>query len=357
MAFLSSSARYIAKVDDPWFFAHTPTTSPGGTTVKDLEVYQFDFYANVIACVTQHQICNPSLSEDQCSPLTTAEKLLKWESDSNSAFNAHQQYTRRRLNELIITSSFSETIDTLRASVLLALNSLSGVVSLPLPPQHWMDEVQNWFEVMLVTLQQGTLAFARGPTDSRFLKYIEQPVAPELLSMCSNQKFRSAEYISFSVFGLSIIIAIGSIVILVNLILDTAVGFIQRMLRKGETKRLEWATNGMLQLQRLAYEGHGIGTWRKLDADVPITLTAEKFGLPIRESETFTTIRPADGNGSDYALIEGENNLRGKSGSFTEISTDGYGPDYPYPPPEIQPYQYSYQPQYQPEYRPEYQPR
>jgi hypothetical protein len=50
--------------------------------------------------------------------------------------------------------------------------------------------------------------------------------------------------------------------------------------RRSQDGKLEWTLYELLQLQRMAYEGYGIGTWSGQTDLVPVTMFGEKFSLP-----------------------------------------------------------------------------
>jgi hypothetical protein len=75
------------------------------------------------------------------------------------------------------------------------------------------------------------------------------------------------------------ILAIGGILIVTDLFLASVVGHFQRGRIVANRKRLEWTQNGFLQLQRLAYQRGGMGTWSREEESVPLTQKNEKLGL------------------------------------------------------------------------------
>jgi hypothetical protein len=56
--------------------------------------------------------------------------------------------------------------------------------------------------------------------------------------------------------------------------------------RKALAPRIErWIQDGVLQLQRRAYEAEGMSIWTKLDKDVPVTVRNEKLpDLPVESA-------------------------------------------------------------------------
>lgn len=90
------------------------------------------------------------------------------------------------------------------------------------------------------------------------------------MSGCT-QKIRSKDHTSFSVVGLGVTFGVGLLLVLLSYLLDPIMTCLQRRRGIAEYKRLKWSTDAFLQLQRLAYEGAGQGTWSYADGDVPVT--------------------------------------------------------------------------------------
>ena len=65
--------------------------------------------------------------------------------------------------------------------------------------------------------------------------------------------------------------------ILASLVIDKIGHFIQE--RLGGYRHRQWLLDGQLQLQRLAYENAGIGTWINAEKDVPVTVRGELLGM------------------------------------------------------------------------------
>ncbi len=82
---------------------------------------------------------------------------------------------------------------------------------------------------------------------------------------------------SFSSFGLIIIFVVGGLIVLTSWTLDTTVGALQSMLKKGEYKKLNWLLDDKLQLQTMLLEGVGLGTWEGA-IGFPTTTQKERFG-------------------------------------------------------------------------------
>jgi hypothetical protein len=61
--------------------------------------------------------------------------------------------------------------------------------------------------------------------------------------------------------------------------LESPAAFLGKRFDRNIYSRLEWCTNGTLQLQRLAQEEMGFGTWRGCTKDVPTTQSGEKLAV------------------------------------------------------------------------------
>lgn len=91
------------------------------------------------------------------------------------------------------------------------------------------------------------------------------------------QKIRSDSFTSFSVLGLVILLVVGGLLIGVSYMLDSVVHWILNRKNVRTYQRLEWNTNETLQLQRLAHEEAGFGTWTGAAGDNPVTAPGERL--------------------------------------------------------------------------------
>lgn len=79
--------------------------------------------------------------------------------------------------------------------------------------------------------------------------------------------------------GLVILLSIGGLIIGVSYTLGSLVNWIQTRKNLNLYRRLEWTTNETLQLQRLAHEELGFGTWTRTEGDYPITAPGEQLAI------------------------------------------------------------------------------
>ncbi|KAI9812584.1 MAG: hypothetical protein M1827_004573 [Pycnora praestabilis] len=293
LVFLSSNALYTQPVDDPIFYAQQKTNDSQGDGVF-YYVADLQEPTTVLACVEQHQVCNPALpSKTGCTSLTGI--LLVNDLLSSLDLNDRQLATVELLRQALGSNLVNDVTQTLETSSLLATNTLSGIVSAGLPKNQWTIEVSNWFAIVMANSQRLVVEYATGPSNLAYMKYVQEPTTTEGQTMCTNMKIRSTGHISFSILALAVVFAIGIVIIGISIVLDSVVGYIQNWKKKGEYRRMNWILDGTLQLQRMAYEGNGLGTWQNCADEIPVTKLGERFRLPLgydREHPTLGT--PAD---------------------------------------------------------------
>lgn len=90
---------------------------------------------------------------------------------------------------------------------------------------------------------------------------------------------KSTAYASFSVFGLSFTTGVGVLIIIISFTTESILGYWHRRRGFKSSSYLEWVSNSTLQLQRLAHQAVGAGTWSGATADVPVTKAGEYLAL------------------------------------------------------------------------------
>ncbi|KAI9795054.1 MAG: hypothetical protein M1816_000076 [Peltula sp. TS41687] len=172
------------------------------------------------------------------------------------------------------------------ASALRAQEVVRGLFSEPLPDNQWQAEVEYWFTIGLAKLQRYIVSYAAGvPFYAANVSkgtYISKPSDAASQYVCDNQKVQvTGGTISFSTLGVVLIVIFGGLLIGTSLVLDPIIGLISKHKKKKKKnahhRHRQWAVEEKLQLQRLAFEGAGLGTWSNGNATVPITRPDEKF--------------------------------------------------------------------------------
>lgn len=292
LAFLSAnSIPFVDPVDDPWYSAHS---NPFQATVNASAfgdhseseatgtAYFRDRPVSVLACTEQYQLCAPN-SRPECTPLTGI--ALLGEAMGDLSLSNAQAATADVLYGSTYANLYA-VISLLGTSSLLARNSKSASIQGSLPSNQWTLEVQSWNQIVLADLQRLVLEYATGPSNLELLPFLVRPNGSSQAHLCQNQRARSGQAQNFSVLAIALILALGMLIICVDLGLHRLVGHVQREKDLKDYRRLAWKSNGLLQLQRLAHEEAGFGTWERCANGVPITAQGEVLAvLDVNDSE------------------------------------------------------------------------
>ncbi|KAI0552539.1 hypothetical protein F4679DRAFT_70859 [Xylaria curta] len=277
---------YWDPVDAPWYQAHTPgpnirsTVGEGGL----LATYIPDEAASPVACVEQFQFCNTAYpGETGCGPLggsfgsvVGAAPLFNTSYKELGSGNTTTEAGSRLLwfiNQQTTSATVAHIVRTLGPRGLASQSKLYQGVQPTLPKEQWqLDMTQIWAS-SLAGLQAIFLTTAQGQTDEELQPYRALPWDGETQHLCNSQKMRSAQYTSFSLFGLLFTFVTGALIIGISFLVEPVAKFLCKRDLYSQYNHLEWGTNSVLQLQRLGYEGvPGTETvWRKCTSTVPVT--------------------------------------------------------------------------------------
>lgn len=323
---------------DPWYKAelhddsdlmHLPATLP-----QDVPMYRKNEPGSPLACFEQHQLCFfPSSpagmdgTERRCSPLLSSADVSNFpqviaEALQLHSINSSDGYTDEMLQGLLWTlrSTIRKTPRTVHPIASLgnhALKSrmgLNGGKQAPLPDNQWQLDVQHWHATVMAALQGRFVNSAIGMIRSH--PYLE-PVfrfasTPAEKRLCQ-QKTHAVDYISFNMFGIGTILIIGAVIVLVSFVAQPILAshtsssysrrkWIKRLRQQRQQPQqqkqrqqeeesqgprscshtyphYEWVSNETLQLQRLAHDGIGIGTWSGAMETVPRTEPKDELGV------------------------------------------------------------------------------
>lgn len=254
-----------------------------------------------IACTDQHQFCYPNPSSDgSCTPLTGSD-YIGAAIDSMSKTDVQTEISMRIFDGLsgnhILDVASSRGSSSLRAQEAVSLGS--GSISIPLPNDQWMIECRSWFNTALAKLQRSVVDYATGPAHEGYMHYITQdPESDAWQQVCRSQRVKNpGGFQNFSLLGVTLILALGTVVILLGLTIDKIVGLVQRVFFPRAYGRLAWALDSKFQLQRMAFEGAGWNQWDVGTSEdvVPITKPDTQVGSYTRfDGEWATVVRPRD---------------------------------------------------------------
>lgn len=243
------------------------------------KVYQPDRIITAMGCIDQFQICNPALTDPVstnnmlCTPLTSLRQSYR--KISNIQLSETQFQTWSPIFRGMQYAGMDKVADGIGSSALKAQETVSGVFqTTKLPDDQWVIELAAWNAIALARIQATVLEYATGP-----INVVEQggkiirPTSDNKVGqkICKRQLiFNIAGYQNFNMLGVILILVISSAFVIVSLVLDIVVGWIQGWMGK-HYARLSWVEDGYLQLQRMAYEGAGHVGWKGSADNVPIT--------------------------------------------------------------------------------------
>ncbi|KAK5655220.1 hypothetical protein OQA88_6119 [Cercophora sp. LCS_1] len=286
--FLSSNALdFNTKTEDPWYNAvrarnvstFLTDSSTNTTVVQNYTLYQQSEPASPLGCRLQDQYCNPNKPLDVgCSPLGTIfdpiMRAMKPFDEDVEGLLARVGWFTYVIGDMV---AFHHVPNVLGSHALLSRRRItSDGVQGNLPNNQWMLDMQYWLQINLASMQEAAIIIATGPSSpGQAPLFTVKPKRAAERAMCRSQKINSKDHASFSLVGIVIVFSAGLLFVVISYSLDPLMACLQRRRGVAEYRRLEWSTNGFLQLQRLGYETVGQGTWSNADGDVPVTKRGE----------------------------------------------------------------------------------
>ncbi|CAK1358405.1 hypothetical protein CB0940_06977 [Cercospora beticola] len=283
VAFLAANkVLYTEPVFDPMFSANG--TYPIKGTLDNQTYLEPDHYFTTVACTDQLRLCNSATGK--CSPLDGMTTIRF----DPLELNDKQIATVERIIYARWASHIYTVIYPQGPSAVSAYDQIYERYSGPLPDNQWQKEVEGWYQTALANLQ---FRIAEMPNhkwgemdkDSPFytpVGSLNYTGAQAMKDLCHQQLMRStAQYQSFSMAGLLIVIIVSCIIILTSWVIDTCVG-IQKNRRPGgdkRHKRLAWIADGKLQLLRMALHNGGHAEWSNEDKVTPIGSPADQKNI------------------------------------------------------------------------------
>ncbi|KAI0448075.1 hypothetical protein F4803DRAFT_567680 [Xylaria telfairii] len=289
-----------APLDDPWYRFDTLSnfTIESVESIGQSFAYQPSEAASPLGCAYQAQICKGNVaSNNSCGPLASysdawvgaaplfgvdMEAIYNLETDQLiKTYAADEDASRFVWLLRMITNSQTDVTDIITKIGSQSLESSKSLVSSvqgPLPDNQWMLDVTYWWNITLAVLQATFIDTASGSTTLERARLQINATNSGQISICQNQKIRSAEYTSISVFGLYFIYITGFLIIVASFVIDPLLTCAQKRWKYREYENLEWISNETLQLQRLAYDESGQGEWSKCTDTIPVTAPDQKLG-------------------------------------------------------------------------------
>lgn len=291
-----------------WYNSSQTTFTELGEQIEvDEETVEVLWYAvepaSPLACVQQEQWCFADLG---CTPLTGMEHqkyLVKHLTSDNGTL-----WRRRWIANAIdlLGCTIPNIPETLGGKSLTSRFGLSDGYQGIIVDGQWQQDVMYWVTITLAAMQQMMITAVTGDfADPSGIKPPDSDIAPPysdtVQTVCASQvgnpshvsyrglspmyalqsweqrltlrpkKIISQVHISFSVFGLAFILVAGLLIIVISFVLEPLARCIHRCSKRNPYARVEWYSTSIFQLQRLAHEEIGIGTWDHCDESIPTT--------------------------------------------------------------------------------------
>ncbi|KAK4222760.1 hypothetical protein QBC38DRAFT_548978 [Podospora fimiseda] len=303
---IQNGVRYLANTTDDWYRITVPQTmkydegSAAEPLTTIIKAWKPEEAASPLACLEQSQYCRGSRPDDRtCGPLAStydaaqnsASLFEVTEAQANSGNEADPApetsigniYTWLPFITWYAAATpgrFGNTDTSLGLSTLESRQTIrNGLQSQALPNDQWKLEVRSWFNSWLAAVQAAWVDAAIGVEhDTEVEDMVYRPRNHFDQETCNNQKIRSQDHTSFSMFGLCFTFATGTLIFIISYILEPLFSYFSR--KKGgasQSKYAEWNSNDVLHLQCLGYHAQGKGTWTRFDDAVPITKDEESL--------------------------------------------------------------------------------
>ncbi|KAI0517479.1 hypothetical protein F5B22DRAFT_603142 [Xylaria bambusicola] len=294
LAFLSGNGVwYLDTSTDDWYrIAKEPTNVTWAGADQDMitQVYLPSEPASPMGCADQYQFCNTGIDGiDGCGPLSSLRDAVAGAAPLfNTSYAEFSTYeAESKPGSLLayfgnVFFSFDITVESILSQLgghgLLSHRTLSGAHQGPIASNQWQQDFMQLWAISLASTQMAFIDTAVGPADDSLLSLWTDYATPNSNKLCNSQKIRSTAHGSFSLFGLFLIFTLGIVLVLISYLLQPVSEFLCK--RKGYKAfaHLEWTTNSALQLQRLAHEEIGMGTWNKCLDTIPDTRKGELLG-------------------------------------------------------------------------------
>ncbi|KAF2015277.1 hypothetical protein BU24DRAFT_450022 [Aaosphaeria arxii CBS 175.79] len=267
VAITKNKILYHTPINDPIFAAHkkvvkNSTRANGGA--KSLIRYYSDNPTSILGCMAQYEYCAAtSQNHFACSG------LMGIPSNITKLFpnvSPVQQATLEQLWEVSMAYEIG-SVNSLDAASLI-----SGDDGIPsLPDTQWIKEVQTWDKQIWAAFQTAITDHAIGPS-VRTPGVEPMPLSgPGQSQLCGSQKMRkNGGFINVNFFGLVFILSLSSFFIVLDITLLKFLIYASRFRRVLAPRIDRWIQDGVLQLQRRAYESRGEGPWTNLEKEIPL---------------------------------------------------------------------------------------
>ncbi|KAI1120546.1 hypothetical protein F5Y10DRAFT_289605 [Nemania abortiva] len=279
IVFLSGAGTYFLQPSlDPWYRATTPdmnrTFESGENYVHG---FRMDEAASPLGCAIQWQFCQPGLSGALiCGDLASF-------NDATFSFLRRAVHKDNKLywylDIFYNAPALWDAIGKLNSQSLTSQTTLIYGSQGFIPENQWQLDVAHWWATLLAAAQASFVNTVIGPPTHFQIprEVIRGPMDADETAACGSQKIRSAEHSSFNMFGLTFFFVAGSLIVVASLALEPLLAALHDRWGYQQHAYLEWVSQETLQLQRLAHEELGFGTWSGTTSAIPTTELGDKL--------------------------------------------------------------------------------
>ncbi|CAI7637299.1 unnamed protein product [Penicillium viridicatum] len=263
LMFITNPNLYTEPNYDPIFGTGVSINTAGFGTL-----YNGSNTISVLGCLEQYEICNPAGPGDPVCMLYKPSSHVDYDPSAivkPLRFSEKQLATFIRLDAIQVGTNLPVVAT---GSFFLASRTLfRGLQWAALPSTQWRLELSRWFSEGLALMQQGVVDSTTMPENNG----LYFPELSGTAASCKHQIIRNVTGLqNFNMLAIVIVLVVGSIIIVLGLTIDTIVGYVQRRFPGASEGWVHWTLDGVFQLQRLAYRGAGVRSWRDEDTYIPI---------------------------------------------------------------------------------------
>ncbi|KAI8629647.1 hypothetical protein F5Y19DRAFT_484558 [Xylariaceae sp. FL1651] len=312
IVFLSGAGTHFLQPSlDPWYRATTPDMNAifesGDNYVFEIRM---DGAASPMGCAIQWQFCQPGPSGALiCGDLASF-------NDATSSFLRRAVRKDSKLywylNIFSNGPALSDVIGKLNSQSLTSQTTMFSGAQGPIPENQWQLDVAHWWATLLAAAQASFIDTVTGPPIHFQIpsEMIRGPMDADETAACGSQKIRSTTCSSFNMFGLAFFFVAGSLIVVASLALEPLLAALHDRWGYQQHAYLEWVSQETLQLQRLAHEELGFGTWSGATSAIPTVELGDKLaGLDATDPKhpRLRVAVPKVEDGSDTANSGSEN--------------------------------------------------
>lgn len=231
-------------------------------------MYTGDSPATFLACTEQFNFCFPQ------GPCTTLLGI-------NQAYHLAHQLAPTPLQNTTLRHFALQTPTWYKITTTpMQVTKNSASFQLGVPHYQWKLEMFAWLNYLLAISQSSITHLAAGPGIVRSDFDALLPAKPlEEADLCHSQRMGAPDgYSNINFVGFILVIGVSTVVMVANLTLVPVLKYLHRLNPRYFPRVKFWVEDGMLQVQRKAYEAVGYSDWSGTGSSVPVM--SESCNIP-----------------------------------------------------------------------------